>query len=242
LNTELSNRLIPTNGWKILFWLNFHVRVSRFLSETLQEQTMSEFPETDHSLVDRVKDTSDKASWLEFMGIYQPVVYRLARRRGMQDADAQDVSQQVFSSISRAIVGWQQSEDQPPFRAWLTTIARNAITTALMRRRPDRGTGSSSVADALDRTPDAEQTEEEVIIEARRAIVRWAAEQIRPEFTEVTWDIFWKTAMQYISVAEVSRSTGRSTGSIYVARHRVLSRLKEKIAEVSNHWEPTEKP
>ena len=52
---------------------------------------MPEFPETDYSLIDRVKDMSDGASWLDFMRIYQPVVYRLARRRGMQDADAHDI-------------------------------------------------------------------------------------------------------------------------------------------------------
>jgi len=203
---------------------------------------MPEFPETDYSLIDRVKDMSDRASWLDFMRIYQPVVYRLARRRGMQDADAHDIVQQVFASISRSLAEWKPAKDQPPFRAWLTTIARNAITTALTRRRPDQGTGSSSVADVLERLPNAEQTNAELIMEARREIVRWAAEQIRPEFTELTWDIFWKTAMQEVSVAEVSKSTGKSIGAIYVTRHRVLSRLKEKIAEVSNQWEPTEEP
>lgn len=200
---------------------------------------MPEFPETDHSLIDRAKDTTDGASWLEFMEIYQPVVYRLARRRGMQDADSQDVVQQVFASIARSLAGWTASDDQPPFRAWLTTIARNAITTALTRRRPDQGSGSSSVADALGKLPSEQQTDAELIVEARREIVRWAAEQIRTEFTEFTWDIFWKTAMQGVSVAEVAKVSGRSIGAIYVARHRVLARLKEKIAEVSNHWELT---
>ena len=203
---------------------------------------MSEFPETDPSLIDRVKDMSDGASWLEFMRIYQPVVYRMARRRGMQDADAQDVSQQVFTSISRSLASWHPATDQPPFRAWLSTIVRNAVTTALTRRRPDQGTGSSSVADALDRLPSEEQTATELITEAKREIVRWAAEQIRPEFTELTWDIFWKIAMQDLSVADVSKTTGRSVGAIYVARHRVLARLKEKIAEVSIHWDPAQEP
>lgn len=203
---------------------------------------MPEFPETDHSLIDRVKDTADGVSWLEFMGIYQPVVYRLARRRGMQDADSQDVVQQVFASIARSLDGWKIADDKPPFRAWLTTIARNAISTALARRRPDQATGSSSVADVLQQLPSDDATDAEFRAEARREIVRWAAEQIRPEFSEVTWDIFWKTAMLEFTASEVAKTTGRSVGSIYVTRHRVLSRLKEKIAEVSNHWEPTQEP
>ena len=198
---------------------------------------MSEFPETDHSLINRAKDTTDEASWLEFVGIYQPVVYRLARRRGMQDADSQDVVQQIFASIARSLDRWQAEKDGPPFRAWLTTIARNAIGTALTRRRPDQGSGSSSVAEALETLPCAQPTDAELIAETRLEIVRWAAEQIRPEFAELTWDIFWKTAMQQVPVAEVSDTSGKSIGAIYVIRHRVLARLKEKIAEVSNHWE-----
>lgn len=201
---------------------------------------MREFPETDHSLIDRAKDTADGASWLEFIGIYQPVVYQMARRRGMQDADSQDIVQQVFAAIARSLEGWTPSEDRPPFRAWLTTIARNAITNALTRRRPDQGSGSSSVAEALRELPSVEQTDRELIAEARCQMVRWAAEQIRAEFTELTWDIFWKTSMHGVSVAEVSKSSGRSIGAIYVTRYRVISRLKEKIEEVSNHWEPTQ--
>lgn len=203
---------------------------------------MPEFPETDHSLIDRAKDTADGASWLEFLGIYQPVVYRMARRRGMQDADSQDVVQQVFASIARSLDGWTPNDNQPPFRAWLTTIAKNAINTALSRRRPDQGSGSSSVAESLGNLPSEEQTDAEWIIETRREIVRWAAEQIRTEFTDLTWDIFWKTAMLGISIDEVSKASGRSIGAIYVTRHRVLARLKEKIAEASNHWEPAQDP
>ena len=202
---------------------------------------MPEFPETSHSLIDRVKNVGDGTAWLEFLGIYQPVVYRMARRRGMQDADAHDVMQQVFTSIARSLDRWTAADDQPPFRAWLTTIARNAISTTLTRRPRDLATGTSSVAELLAGQPSAEQTDSEIIIESRREIVRWAAEQIRSEFTEQTWDIFWKTAMQEVSVAEMSKLSGRSAGAIYVARHRVLTRLKEKIAEVSQHWESLEK-
>lgn len=198
---------------------------------------MAEFPETDYSLIDRVKDADDAASWLEFVGLYQPVVCRMARRRGMQDADAQDVIQQVFVAIARSVNGWDATSDQPPFRAWLTTIARNAITTALTRRPKDQATGSTSVAELLQSEPDASQTESEIATELRMEIVRWAADQIRAEFTEETWDVFWETSMDRVSIAEMARQTGRSPGAIYVSRHRVLSRLKERIAEVSEHWE-----
>ncbi len=198
---------------------------------------MDEFPDTSHSLIFRVKNPADGAAWTEFLGIYQPVVFRMARRRGLQDADAQDVIQQVFLSISKSIEGWVPSDLQPPFRAWLTTIARNAITKALTRRPRDAATGSTSMVDLLEAQPDPQETTAEILAEARKELVRWATEQIRSEFSEATWNAFWRTAIEGVPIAEVAKSTGRSAGAVYVARYRVIARLKEKVLEVSQLWD-----
>ena len=198
---------------------------------------MSEFPETSQNLIARVKDSADAASWAEFLGIYQPVLIRMARRRGLQDADAHDVTQQVFLSISRSIENWTAGNDQPPFRAWLTTVAKNAITKALTRRPRDTAAGSTSMIELLHSHPEPQATTAELQVEARREIVRWAAEQIRSEFSAETWNVFWQTAIEGQPVAEVAKESGRSPGAIYVARFRVTARLKEKISEVSEHWD-----
>jgi len=198
---------------------------------------MPEFPETSHSLIARVKDLGDGAAWTEFLGIYQPVVFRMARRRGLQDADAQDVMQQVFLSISKSIEGWTPGDLQPPFRAWLTTIARNSITKALVRRPRDAATGSTSMVELLDAQPDPQATTAEILSEARKELIRWATEQIRSEFSEATWNVFWRTAIEGVPIAEVAKSTGRSAGAVYVARYRVIARLKEKVLEVSQLWD-----
>lgn len=199
---------------------------------------MRDFPETSHSLIARVKDLADGAAWAEFLGIYRPVVYRLARNRGMQDADAQDVTQRVFLSVSQAIDGWEPGPNRPPFRAWLVTVTRNAITKALARSRPDVGAGGSSVVELLDEVlADDPQATAEFVLESRREALRWASEQIRSEFSETTWKLFWQTAVQGSSVAEIVAATGRSPGAIYMARFRVLQRLKEKVQEVSQFWD-----
>lgn len=202
---------------------------------------MPEFPETNHSLIARVKDLGDGASWIEFLGIYQPVVYRMARRRQLQDADAQDVMQQVFLSIARSIESWEPGDGQPPFRAWLTTVARNAITKALARRPRDQATGTSSVAEILENLPEAEATASEVLAESRCEIIRWARGQIRSEFSDDIWQLFQLTAIDGVPIQELVQSSGRSAGSIYVARFRVIARLKEKIQEVSQHWDIQER-
>lgn len=201
---------------------------------------MSQFPETSQSLIARVKNRADEAAWTEFLGIYQPVVYRMAQRRGMQDADAQDVVQQVFTSIAKAIERWTPSDDRPPFRAWLTTIARNAITKKLARQPPDVATGSTSVADKLLAQADPADTTDEIRDETRLAMVRWAIAQVRPALTEPTWDIFVRTMLYGEEIADVAASTGRSIGAIYVIRHRVLTRLRNMISELSENWNVTQ--
>ena len=199
---------------------------------------MPQFPETNHSLVARVKNLGDGASWAEFMGIYQPVVYRMAKRRGLQDADAHDVMQQVFVSVAGAIERWDSSEGLPPFRAWLTTITKNAISKTLGRRPRDRATGSTSVMEQLNAVADiGESSDEEFAVETRRQMFRWAAQRVRIEFTQATWDMFWRTSVLGESVSEVATATGRTTGAVYIARHRVVARLKEEIADLSHQWE-----
>ena len=77
----------------------------------------------------------------------------------------------------------------------------------------------------------------EILTETRREVVRWAAEQIRSEFSEETWKVFWQTTIEGVPIVEVVKSSGRSPGAIYVARFRVIARLKEAILEVSRHWD-----
>ena len=169
---------------------------------------------------------------------YQPVVYRMAKRRGLQDADAHDVMQQVFVSVSGAIERWESGEGLPPFRAWLTTITKNAISKALSRRPRDRAVGSTSVMEQLNAVADAgESSDEEFFAESRRQMFRWAAQRVRIEFAQATWDMFWRTSVLGESVSDVAAAAERTTGAVYIARHRVVARLKDEIADLSNQWE-----
>lgn len=198
---------------------------------------MVEFPETNQSLIARVKDLADGTAWAEFLGIYQPVVFRMARRRGLQEADAHDVTQQVFLSIAQAIGEWLPGTDRPPFRVWLVTIARNAVTKSLTRRKPDVGTGATSIVELLEAQVADPEITAEFAREGRLEAMRWGAEQIRPEFSPMTWQLFWESVVLGRNVAEVARETGRSAGAIYMARFKVLQRLKEVVQSVSQHWD-----
>lgn len=201
---------------------------------------MTLFPDTNETLIARVKDLADSASWTEFVGIYQPVILRMAKRRGMQDADALDVVQQVFVSVAKSIEAWEPINGGPPFRAWLAKIARNAITNGLSRRPTDTAAGGSSVIERLQLVPQQASLDamrSELDRETQQQAIRWAAEQIRNEFSDDVWLSFWRTAIEGETIATVAASLNRTEGSIYVARYRVITRIKQKVQELSHSWE-----
>lgn len=198
---------------------------------------MHHWPETNQSLILRVKDPADAASWSVFLSIYRPVVVRMACGLGLQHADAEDLAQQVFMSVAKAIEDWVPDTHQPPFRMWLARITRNAIVNALTRRKPDAPGGSTSVHDMLRELPDRNgETTQQLMEESRREAIRWATEAIQHEFTEVTWALFWLTSIEGSSVAEVACQQNKTPGAVYMARYKVMQRLKEKVLEVSEVW------
>src|SRR5215472_4349411 len=146
-------------------------------------------PTTRPSLVLRLRDLEDQAAWAEFLEIYEPFVYRLARNKGLQDADAHDLCQEVFRAVASAIERWDPDPAKGRFRAWLFRIARNLLVNFLAsQHRHVRGSGSTSVQELLEARPSADaQADVEFRTEFQRRAFRWAAEQAQKEFSDSTW-------------------------------------------------------
>lgn len=191
---------------------------------------MHEFPETRNSLLLKLRDRGDCESWHEFVAVYRPVVYRMARHRGMQDADAQDLAQAVLISVAEAVDRWEADPHRARFRTWLTRVAHNAIIDAFRRCRPDTGKGGTTQITRLQQQPEPDDAEIER--EQRRELFRWAARQVRWEFAEETWLAFWLTTVEGCDSKEVGAELGKSVGAVYIARSRVMRRLQEKVREV----------
>src|SRR5689334_18592550 len=90
--------------------------------------------ETRASLILRLRDAADVAAWDEFVALYGPLVYRLARRQGLQACDADDLVQELFAATARSVSTWLEREDRGKFRAWLLRIARNLAVNFLTRQ------------------------------------------------------------------------------------------------------------
>jgi RNA polymerase sigma factor (sigma-70 family) len=195
---------------------------------------MDNLPSTRQSLLVRIRDGRDERAWAEFMEIYEPLVYRLARRRGFQDADAADISQEVFRSAAAAIDRWYDNSQRGSFRAWLFLIARNLMINAFRaRRRRPLATGSSDVCRLLDAQPASDDEDSKLVDEQyERRLFHWAAEQVQADFRESTWQAFWRTSVDGRPSKQVAQELRMSVGAVYIARSRVMARLKKKIEEV----------
>jgi RNA polymerase sigma-70 factor (ECF subfamily) len=181
-----------------------------------------------------MRDPQDGRAWAEFVEIYEPVVYRLARKEGLQDADARDLTQQVLIAVADRVERWDPDRSKGSFRAWLYRVARN-LTVNLMvnRRRHPPGTGDTGVQRLLNEKP-APAGEESALFDAeyRRQVFRWAAEQVRGEFRDTTWDAFWRTCVEGCEMKRVAEQLDMSVGAVYIARSRVLARLREVVIRI----------
>src|SRR5260370_38980214 len=113
---------------------------------------MLDAPLTRASLLVRLRDGRDNEAWRQFVELYSAVVYGFARKRGLQDADAADVMQDVLRSVASAAGRLNYDPSRGSFRGWLYTIARNKIFNFLEagRHKLGRGSGDTGVHERLE--------------------------------------------------------------------------------------------
>jgi RNA polymerase sigma-70 factor (ECF subfamily) len=193
---------------------------------------MNSTPETRPSLLIRVRDPADQAAWHEFVEIYRPLILRLGQQKGMQEADADDVAQEVLAAVAKAVEQREHDPKRAKFRTWLNRVAQNAILNALTRRRPDRGSGDSALLAVLNQQESPSGSDSDLLrLEYRREVFGWAAGQVRKEFQQATWDAFWLTAVEGRAVEAVAEELAKNRGAIYAARSRVMRRIQEKVTD-----------
>lgn len=192
---------------------------------------MSSLPETRASLILRLPDGADVRAWDEFAAVYGPLVYRLARRQGLQPADADDLVQEVLSAVARAVGSWLNNGQRGPFRAWLLKISKNMALNFLSRPRhqPIAAGGSDMLRGLAQQVDPATAASGDFDLEYRRELFRWAASQIRDVVSESTWQAFWRTAVEEQPIEAVAKELNQTVGSVYIARSRVMARLRDLV-------------
>src|SRR5262245_60997026 len=116
-------------------------------------------PVTRPSLLVRIRNRADQASWSEFVELYAPIIYGFARRQGLQDADAADLVQDVLRSLCLAAEQFEYDPARGTFRQWLFTVVRNRLRDFRSRLHV-RGSGDTSTLRQLHEVPDSEDAEQ----------------------------------------------------------------------------------
>jgi RNA polymerase sigma factor (sigma-70 family) len=188
-------------------------------------------PATRLSLIVRLKSPADQQAWSEFVKIYAPVILTLARRRGLQDSDAQDIVQEVLGKVATTLTRWDSTAERGSFQGWLSKITHNLVIDFLRsRRRPH--VPLNNLDTAILQTPDRESKESQIfLLERERQIFLWAAERVRQRCRPKNWDAFWKTAVLQQSVEMVAHELQIPRGVIYVARSRVMALIRSEVQD-----------
>jgi RNA polymerase sigma-70 factor (ECF subfamily) len=187
---------------------------------------MNFWPDTQHSLLERLADPADGLAWQHFEDCYQSAIYRLARSRGLQPEEAKDVVQEVFLAVHRRAAQWQPSGHPGSFRAWLTETTRRQVFASLRFREK----GGRSLADIDDPiVPPTEYSDKE----RHEWLFYQAVAEIEKEANPQHWQAFWMTAIEGVDTATVARTLGIKIGTAYSIKSRLLALIKERIQSLS---------
>jgi RNA polymerase sigma-70 factor (ECF subfamily) len=186
---------------------------------------------TSLSLLARVR-ANDQDAWARLTSLYRPLVAFWCRRAHCPAEEVEDVTQEVFAAAAAGLAAFRRDRPGDSFRGWLRGITRNQV---LMYFRRNQGrpqpVGGSAALEAVQNLPDlfAEPADEEaeVGLVYRRAVV-----QVRGEFEQRTWHIFWRTVIEGLSPAAVAEELNTTPAAVRQAKSRVLRRLKQEMGEV----------
>jgi len=207
------------------------MRRDRFSPGRRIDSGMTDTPTTQASLLVRLEDAADGPAWGRFVDLYAPPVYACARRHGLQDADAADITQDVLRSVHAAFRRGDFDPRRGRFRAWLITIVRNKL------RDFARRAGSRQHPECSPEDLPAPGGDPVVIFEQEyeRRLFAWAAEQVRGRFRPVTWQAFWRTAVDGAGGKAVAAELGLTVAAVYLAKGRVMAALREQVKLVDGN-------
>jgi RNA polymerase sigma-70 factor (ECF subfamily) len=187
---------------------------------------------TSTRLIARIRRRESDA-WQRLVSSYGPLVYGWARQAGLQASDAADVLQETFRAVAAGIDGFEHGSAGTTFRGWLWTIARNKIRDHFRRQKQRRETGGANADELLQQIPDSppeDLTSSGTVELTHVRLVQTTVAFVQAEFEPRTWQAFWRVAALDQPPAAVAADLGMSVGALYVAKSRVLRRLREELA------------
>lgn len=181
------------------------------------------------SLLQQLRNRQDSSAWSKFVQLYTPLVYQWVTDLGIRESQRNDVVQDVFLVLLGKISTFQYDPSQS-FRGWLRTVTINKSRDAL--RRMNRATEPKFFA----QLEIAESNDIELLTqqEYRDHLANAALKLMRTHFSPSTWQACWEHVAKGRPAKEVAQELGMSVNAVYLARGRVLQRLKQELVGL---WE-----
>lgn len=198
---------------------------------------------TSRSLLGRAR-AGDATAWDRLSTLYAPLVFHWCRLRGLREADAADVTQDVFQAVATHLGPFRKHEPGDTFRGWLRTITENKIRDHFRRAaREAEAVGGTEGQHRLAQIPAPSAPGGDMSSRAWDAeFLRRVLEVVRPDFEERTWQAFWLTVVDGRPTADVATELAMSAGAVRVSRCRVLKRLREVMGENADNEESSRTP
>ena len=182
---------------------------------------------TSVSLLDRLKSAPHEQSWQRFVELYAPLLYHWVSRYGVPESDSADIVQDVFAVLVVKLPSFDY-EINGSFRGWLHNITRNKCHDRLRRLVADRKAKEKLGVNQVELPADDLFTETEYL----QALGQKALLLMQAEFEPNTWKACWENVVEGRSVQEISDRLGISTNSVYLAKSRVLRKLREELSDL----------
>ena len=188
---------------------------------------------TSATLLDRVgRSPNDEVAWARFVGLYGSKIRGWCRRWGLQDADTEDVTQEVLLRLAQKIGAFQYDPSRS-FRGWLRTVTQNALASFLAdRKRHCSGSGDDAVMEQLRSVQARDDLVEHLKEQFDAEIVAMACSRAQARVEAQTWEAFRLTAYEGLSGDDVAARLGMTRATVFKAKARVLGFLREEIKQL----------
>jgi RNA polymerase sigma-70 factor (ECF subfamily) len=174
----------------------------------------------------------DQDAWAEFVDRYGRQIHAWCRRWGLQEADAQDVTQTVLLQLASKLQTFSYDPSQR-FRAWLKTLTQHAWSDFLAGWRPGmKGSGDSGVQHLLDTVQARDELASHLQEAFDQELLQLAVARVRARVEERTWEAYQLTAQEGLSGAETAARLGMQVGTVYKAKSKVHAMLQETLREL----------
>jgi RNA polymerase sigma factor (sigma-70 family) len=199
---------------------------------------------TRYSLLSRLEDRGDHDSWKDFFDTYWRLIYSVAVKSGLTEAEAQDAVQETIISVARDIHKFKRDRTLGSFKGWLRNIIRWRIADQLRKRTRASWGGSLKTGADLPR-PDVAEIPDQAVEAAESTweeewqanLLKAAMEKIKPRVREEHYQIFELYVLKQWPVRNVARALGVSVGLVYLVKYRISALLKKEVRRLEGKWD-----